>query len=213
MNYGGRQWIFAHNGGHSKILILTFTDVLPQWVIPTVSVHFAIYWINWWTQFGYDEPKSRSDFWFARWWFLQALQNMAPLIFVYRMDRRYLVMHITKLHWLVREYPFKPAQLIDIDVEVDFSQVTTPEDGCALSITTEPLTRNWSMDSICSRVKWFDFKMVNQFVLQMTHVDTFRNESTWILSLKRVTTSRSILILDQRYLKYKMHVVNNINFI
>ena len=47
----------------------------------------------------------------------------------------------TKLHWLVREYPFKPAQLIDIEVEVDFSQVTTPEDRVAV-ITTEPLTQN-----------------------------------------------------------------------
>ena len=48
---------------------------------------------------------------------------------------------MTKLHWLVREYPFKPAQLIDLDVEVDFSEVTTPEDRVAV-ITTEPLTQN-----------------------------------------------------------------------
>ncbi|RNA76212.1 hypothetical protein EDM35_16190, partial [Staphylococcus aureus] len=48
---------------------------------------------------------------------------------------------ITKLHWLVREYPFNNAHLIDLDVEVDFSQVTTPEDRVAV-ITTEPLTHN-----------------------------------------------------------------------
>ena len=47
----------------------------------------------------------------------------------------------TKLHWLVREYPFQPAHLIDLDVEVDFSQVTTAEDRVAV-ITTEPLTHN-----------------------------------------------------------------------
>ncbi|EXV23727.1 TPA: class II glutamine amidotransferase, partial [Klebsiella pneumoniae] len=46
-----------------------------------------------------------------------------------------------KLHWLVREYPFNNAHLIDLDVEVDFSQVTTPEDRVAV-ITTEPLTHN-----------------------------------------------------------------------
>lgn len=33
------------------------------------------------------------------------------------------------------------AHLIDLDVEVDFSQVTTPEDRVAV-ITTEPLTHN-----------------------------------------------------------------------
>jgi glutamine amidotransferase len=47
----------------------------------------------------------------------------------------------TKLHWLVREYPFQPAHLIDLDVEVDFSEVTTEEDRVAV-ITTEPLTHN-----------------------------------------------------------------------
>ena len=41
----------------------------------------------------------------------------------------------------MREYPFQPAQLIDLDVEVDFSEVTTPED-CVAVITTEPLTQN-----------------------------------------------------------------------
>ncbi len=66
---------------------------------------------------------------------------MAHLIFVCRMGKLYLVYAITKLHWLVREYPFKPAQLIDLDVEVDFSEVTTPEDRVAV-ITTEPLTQN-----------------------------------------------------------------------
>ncbi|EOT7347430.1 class II glutamine amidotransferase, partial [Acinetobacter baumannii] len=40
-----------------------------------------------------------------------------------------------------REYPFNNAHLIDLDVEVDFSQVTTPEDRVAV-ITTEPLTHN-----------------------------------------------------------------------
>ena len=47
----------------------------------------------------------------------------------------------TKLHWIVREYPFQPARLIDLDVEVDFSDVTTSEDRVAV-ITTEPLTKN-----------------------------------------------------------------------
>lgn len=42
---------------------------------------------------------------------------------------------------MVREYPFNQAHLIDLDVEVDFSQVTTPEDRVAV-ITTEPLTHN-----------------------------------------------------------------------
>ena len=47
----------------------------------------------------------------------------------------------TKLHWIVREYPFTYARLVDIDVDIDFSQFTTKEDRVAV-ITTEPLTEN-----------------------------------------------------------------------
>ncbi|MFP5390848.1 MAG: class II glutamine amidotransferase [Gammaproteobacteria bacterium] len=47
----------------------------------------------------------------------------------------------TKLHYVVRQYPFVTACLSDEDVIVDFSQVTTPNDRVAI-IVTEPLTTN-----------------------------------------------------------------------
>jgi len=47
----------------------------------------------------------------------------------------------TKLHYIVRQYPFAIAQLSDEDVSVDFSEVTTPNDRVAI-IVTEPLTAN-----------------------------------------------------------------------
>ena len=47
----------------------------------------------------------------------------------------------TKLHYLVRQYPFAEAHLADEDVTVDFSQVTTPQDRVAI-IVTAPLTAN-----------------------------------------------------------------------
>lgn len=47
----------------------------------------------------------------------------------------------TKLHYLVRQYPFATAALADEDVAVDFSEVTTPRDKVAV-IVTEPLTKN-----------------------------------------------------------------------
>lgn len=49
----------------------------------------------------------------------------------------------TKLHYIVRRYPFATAKLSDEDVSVDFSQVTTPQD-CVAIIVTEPLTANES---------------------------------------------------------------------
>ena len=47
----------------------------------------------------------------------------------------------TKLHYIVRQHPFATAELTDEDVQVDFSQVTTPNDRVAV-IVTEPLTAN-----------------------------------------------------------------------
>ena len=47
----------------------------------------------------------------------------------------------TKLHWLVREHPFRAARLADEDLSVDFASLTTPRDRVAV-IVTEPLTRD-----------------------------------------------------------------------
>ena len=80
---------------------------------------------------------------------------------------------VTKLHWLVREYPFQPAQLVDLDVEVDFSQHTTPEDRVAV-ITTEPLTQN---------EKWTVYKPGEMILFQ--HGQPIRKELTHIERLER----------------------------
>jgi predicted glutamine amidotransferase len=45
----------------------------------------------------------------------------------------------TALHWIERTHPFMPTRLRDEDLQVDFSQHTTPQDRVAV-IATEPLT-------------------------------------------------------------------------
>jgi glutamine amidotransferase len=47
----------------------------------------------------------------------------------------------TKLHYLVREAPFKSATLADEEVSVDFAEVTSPRDRVAV-VATMPLTRD-----------------------------------------------------------------------
>lgn len=47
----------------------------------------------------------------------------------------------TELHYIVRQAPFAVAHLMDQDVSVDFSELTTPNDRVAL-IATQPLTDN-----------------------------------------------------------------------
>jgi predicted glutamine amidotransferase len=53
----------------------------------------------------------------------------------------------TNLCYIVRKAPFCTAHLVDQDVSVDFSQVTTPEDRVAI-IATKPLTDNETWDVI-----------------------------------------------------------------
>jgi len=45
----------------------------------------------------------------------------------------------TKLHWLLRQHPFRTAALRDEDLQVNFASHTTPQDRVAV-IATEPLT-------------------------------------------------------------------------
>lgn len=135
----GRQWIFAHNGDlhdFSPQLSGRFTPVGN-----TDSERAFCYLLDQLVnRFGYDEPQLDQIF--------ELLTEVSPSIaehgtfnFCLSNGQALFAYATTKLHWLVREYPFKPAQLIDLDVEVDFSQVTTSEDRVAV-ITTEPLTQN-----------------------------------------------------------------------
>ncbi|RDL45716.1 class II glutamine amidotransferase [Marinomonas piezotolerans] len=47
----------------------------------------------------------------------------------------------TKLHWITRRAPFKPATLADEDITVDFKEVTTDKDVVTV-IATQPLTND-----------------------------------------------------------------------
>lgn len=135
----GRHWIFAHNGD-LKDFNLPLSGMFTP-VGNTDSEYAFCYILDQLVQrFGFTAPSVDDIF--------QVLIEISPNIaeygtFNFILSNGHVLFSYatTKLHWLVREYPFKPAQLIDLDVEVDFSQVTTPEDRVAV-ITTEPLTQN-----------------------------------------------------------------------
>ena len=135
----GRQWIFAHNGDlHDFQPELTgrFTPVGNT----DSELAFCYLLDQFVEKFGYTPPTLEQVF--------TLLEQLAPKIaefgtFNYCLSNGQALFSYatTKLHWIVREFPFQPARLIDLDVEVDFSDVTTPEDRVAV-ITTEPLTQN-----------------------------------------------------------------------
>ena len=178
----GRQWIFAHNGDlHDYFPELSgrFTPVGN-----TDSERAFCYLLDQLVKhFGYHEPKLDQVF--------DLLAEISPGIaehgtfnFCLSNGQALFSYAITKLHWLVREYPFRPAQLIDIDVEVDFSQVTTPEDRVAV-ITTEPLTQNeeWTAFQPGEMILFQHGEKVRS---QLTHVDRLERERL-DPSLKRIT--------------------------
>ena len=167
----GRQWIFAHNGdlhGFEPILSGRFTPIGN-----TDSERSFCYLLDQLVQkFGYEEPSLDQIF--------DLLLEVSPKIaehgtfnFCLSNGKALFSYAVTKLHWLVREYPFQPAQLVDLDVEVDFSQHTTSEDRVAV-ITTEPLTQNEN---------WIAYKPGEMILFQ--HGQPIRKESTHIERLER----------------------------
>ena len=67
----------------------------------------------------------------------------------------------TLLHYIVRKAPFGKARLLDDDVMVDFSTVTTPNDKVSV-IATLPLTRDetWSQLAVNELVMFQDGDIV-----------------------------------------------------
>jgi predicted glutamine amidotransferase len=57
----------------------------------------------------------------------------------------------TRLHWLVRQHPFRSARLADEDLSVDFSEHTLPSDRVCV-VATEPLTRDETWQPIAPGV-------------------------------------------------------------
>lgn len=177
----GRQWIFAHNGD----LYDYFPELSGRTPVGNTDSERAFCYLldQLVKRFGYHEPKLDQVF--------DLLAEISPAIaehgtfnFCLSNGQALFSYAITKLHWLVREYPFRPAQLIDIDVEVDFSQVTTPEDRVAV-ITTEPLTQNeeWTAFQPGEMILFQHGAKVRS---QLTHVERLERERL-DSSLKRVT--------------------------
>ncbi len=178
----GRQWIFAHNGDLKDFIPELSGRFTP--VGNTDSERAFCYLLEQLVKrFGYDEPKLDQVF--------DLLAEISPSIaehgtfnFCLSNGQALFTYATTKLHWLVREYPFKPAQLIDIEVEVDFSQVTTPEDRVAV-ITTEPLTQNEEWTAF-QEGEMILFRDGAKYQSQLTHVARLERERL-DPSLKRVT--------------------------
>jgi glutamine amidotransferase len=135
----GRYWVFAHNGdlkGFSPVLNGAFRPVGStdsEWAFCYLLQELR-------RRFGDAAPALPA--------LSAALRELTRDVAAYGTfnmmlsDGSALFVHCaTKLHYIVRQYPFATASLSDEDLSVDFSRVTTPNDRVAI-IVTEPLTTN-----------------------------------------------------------------------
>jgi predicted glutamine amidotransferase len=139
----GRYWVFAHNGD-----LKNFDPELAGAYHPVGSTDseraFCYLMQEMRKRFGEQAPSTAaiSDF----------LRHICTGIAAYGTfnmtlsNGEALFVHCsTKLHYIVRQYPFTMATLSDDEIAIDFAAVTTPQDRVAI-IVTEPLTcnENWT---------------------------------------------------------------------
>lgn len=135
----GRHWIFAHNGD-----LLDYRPSLQgQYrAVGTTDSELAFCHImeGLRARFGYDEPVATDLF--------QAIHELTAQITVHGVfnfllsNGQFLFAHCsTNLYYIVRQWPFNKAHLIDADMTIDFS-LTNREGDCVSVIATKPLTDN-----------------------------------------------------------------------
>lgn len=135
----GSYWIFAHNG--------TLEDYRPQLAgryrpVGTTDSEAAFCELleGLWHRFG-DTPPSPGDLALEVRAWAERLSQIGTFNFLLSNGAQLFAHCSTRLAYIVRKAPFDKARLVDADVEVDFSQVTTPNDRVAV-IATAPLTAN-----------------------------------------------------------------------
>ncbi|MEX8517481.1 MAG: class II glutamine amidotransferase [Leptothrix sp. (in: b-proteobacteria)] len=134
----GRYWVFAHNGNlidfqpklHASFRPVGDTDSERAfcWLLQELAKHHA------------SVPSVPH--------LTETLRELAPQIarhgtfnFLLSNGHALWAHASTRLHYVLRQDPFTPAQLQDEDLTVDFAEHTTRTDRVAI-IVTEPLTRN-----------------------------------------------------------------------
>ncbi|KAA8731151.1 class II glutamine amidotransferase [Acinetobacter qingfengensis] len=179
----GRQWIFAHNGDLHQ-----FNPTLTgrfQPVGDTDSELAFCYLLDQLAQrFRQGHPTLQQIF--------DVLKEIAPKIaehgtfnFFLSNGQALFSYATTKLHWIVREYPFKHARLIDLDMDIDFSTVTTSEDRVAV-ITTEPLTNNeiWQAFAPGEMILFKDGKILQQVLTTVQRLEMEKKDPSLVRKTK-----------------------------
>jgi predicted glutamine amidotransferase len=135
----GRYWVFAHNGnlldfappnrGFFQPVGNTDSEKAFCMILETLREHFP------------DGQPPLNELYYL----LRSISQELNLLGIFNYllsDGEHFFAHCsTNLCYIVRQAPFAAAHLIDQDMTVDFSELTTPSDRVAV-IATTPLTDN-----------------------------------------------------------------------
>ncbi|MBK8016057.1 MAG: class II glutamine amidotransferase [Betaproteobacteria bacterium] len=133
----GRYWIFAHNGNLKDFAPRLTGAFLPAGTTDSETAFCHLLDVLR-IQFGDAQPaRDGLTAAVARW--AESVRAHGTFNFLLSNGVALFAHCSDRLAYLVREAPFTTAHLVDEDIYVDFSEVTTPEDRVAV-IATVPLT-------------------------------------------------------------------------
>lgn len=133
----GRHWLFAHNG-HLENYAPALGGIYQPVGSTDSELAFCALLEGLRGRFGAEPPAIEDIF--------AALAELAPPVcqhgtfnFLLSNGQALFAYATTRLQYVVREWPFGKARLLDADMDIDFAQHTQPGDRVAV-IATEPLT-------------------------------------------------------------------------
>lgn len=143
----GRHWIFAHNGNlkdfeptlHGLYQAVGTTDSEKAFCSILEGLR---------DRFG-TSPPTLAELFEALGELVIPISRHGTFNFLLSNGQALFAYATTRLQYVVREWPFRKAHLVDTDMEIDFSQYTTPNDRVAV-IATEPLTDDESWTALQS---------------------------------------------------------------
>jgi predicted glutamine amidotransferase len=135
----GRYWVFAHNGNLAGLPPPRTEIYRPVGATDTEAAFCSMLEMLR-RRFPAGKP-SLADLYAAIASLTEQLRQHGPFNYLLSDGEHFFAHCSTTLHYIVRQAPFAAAHLVDRDVTVDFSEVTTPHDRVAV-IATTPLTDN-----------------------------------------------------------------------
>ena len=138
----GRYWTFAHNGTLPGLRVARPGRDRRFAAVGTTDSEAAFCELleTLWHRFPGQQPGA-ADLFHAVEECASMLGALGDLNFLLSNGEVLFARAATKLAYIVRQAPFTTARLLDADYEVDFSELTTPQDRVAV-IATVPLTDN-----------------------------------------------------------------------